>query len=321
VLDQTLDRQQYEVLYVDNGSSDGSADLVQLKFPSVRLIQLRQNLGYAAGNNHAVGYALGQYLVFLNQDVIVHKAWLAGLVDAMTQAKADTVFCSNQIPPHAPSFQHQDLQGPLEWVYYLDVTPFGFTRFYYQTFSTNPVHSHFLSGASFMVSRLVLERQPELFDTDFFMYAEDLELSLRLLVQGVEIRYVPASICYHAMGSGLYTTGSSLGPSQMYKAIRITANRFHAYFKNMTLTEFAFFFPLLILGSPLKVMVGPWRGGKKVLAALFMLPLSILAAGLFCWEAARGWEKRKATLGLRTRPAFWLLREIMRDPGGNRKSL
>jgi len=321
VLDQSLDWKFYEVLYIDNASSDGSADLVVRDFPAVRVVRFAENLGFAAGNNQAAGYARGQYLVFLNQDVVVHREWLGALVDAMRQARDETVLCSNQVPPHATAFQAQERLLPLDTVYYLDLTPFGYTRFYQEAATPTPVPSRFLSGACFMIARWTLDRQPELFDPGYFMYGEDLDLGLRLLNQGVSIQYVPGSVCYHLMGSGLYDQGTSLSFSQVRKTIRITANRYLSYFKNLTLLEFTLYFPLLFLGSPLKVWVGPWGTAKKILASPFMLGLSLLALGRFGWQAWKGLPRRRAALGLRTQPSFWLLQEILANPVRDRKAL
>lgn len=321
VLDQSLPRRYYEVLYVDNASSDDSADQVARDFHTVRVIRFADNLGYAAGNNQAAGYARGQYLVFLNQDVVVHRDWLESLLEAMAHREEDTVLCSNQVPPHAVDFQAQERLNPLDQVYYLDLTPFGFARFYQEAATPASVPSRFLSGACFMISRQVLERQPELFDPGYFMYGEDLDLGLRLLNQGVSIRYVPGSVCYHAMGSGLYDEDTGINPAQVRKAIRITANRYLSYFKNMTWLEFTLFFPLLFLGSPFKVFLGQWKPWKKILAASFMTLISLAAAGQFCFAALSVLGKRRAALALRSQSPFWLLGKILSPTGRTRSVL
>ena len=74
VMNQTY--KNYEIIVVDNGSTDGSVDFIKEYFPEVRLIQNKFNLGFAEGNNEAAKQTKGRYLAFLNQDTIVHRSWL-----------------------------------------------------------------------------------------------------------------------------------------------------------------------------------------------------------------------------------------------------
>jgi GT2 family glycosyltransferase len=83
ILDQSYPAEDYEVIYADNASIDGSADLVAERFPSVRMVRFERNLGFAEGNNRAAELARGRYLVFLNQDTVVHRHWLTEMVAAM----------------------------------------------------------------------------------------------------------------------------------------------------------------------------------------------------------------------------------------------
>jgi N-acetylglucosaminyl-diphospho-decaprenol L-rhamnosyltransferase len=70
-----------QVLVVDNGSSDGAADMVAEAFPEVVLIRNRDNLGFSRGNNQAARRATGRYLFFLNNDTVVPPGALRGLLD------------------------------------------------------------------------------------------------------------------------------------------------------------------------------------------------------------------------------------------------
>src|ERR687896_202519 len=81
LLDQDFDR-PYEVLFVDNGSIDGTADAAE-GYAGVRVHRLDRNYGYCLGNNKGFEIAHGAYVVFLNQDVIVHRSWLTELVAAL----------------------------------------------------------------------------------------------------------------------------------------------------------------------------------------------------------------------------------------------
>ena len=65
-----------EIILADNGSSDGSIEFVKSVFPSVVILDIKENLGYAEGNNRGIGIAQGKYVVTLNNDTTVEQDWL-----------------------------------------------------------------------------------------------------------------------------------------------------------------------------------------------------------------------------------------------------
>ena len=70
-----------EIIVVDNASTDGSPDWVNINYPSVKLIENDQNYGYAGGCNRGANAATGDYLIFLNNDTIQDSKWIDPLVD------------------------------------------------------------------------------------------------------------------------------------------------------------------------------------------------------------------------------------------------
>ena len=77
------DRQEYEVILVDNASTDGSVDYVEQFFPKVQVIRNEANRGFGYGNNAGVQRARGKYLAFLNPDTAVEPGWLEALIAAL----------------------------------------------------------------------------------------------------------------------------------------------------------------------------------------------------------------------------------------------
>jgi hypothetical protein len=74
----------YDVILVDNASTDLSVDFVQQNFPEVKVIQLKENYGFCLPNNIAARKAEGQYLAFLNNDTEVDRQWLRELVNGLS---------------------------------------------------------------------------------------------------------------------------------------------------------------------------------------------------------------------------------------------
>jgi GT2 family glycosyltransferase len=81
VLNQSLAKNKYEIIVVDNDSTDNSVTFIKRYYPQVKLIESNENLGFAGGNNLGVQHALGKYIVLLNNDTRVDKHWLRQLLE------------------------------------------------------------------------------------------------------------------------------------------------------------------------------------------------------------------------------------------------
>src|ERR1051326_822668 len=101
-----LDAQTYrdfETIVVDNGSADGSAELVATRYPSVRLIRSATNRGFAAGNNLGIRASDSAYVVTLNNDTIPEPEWLLALVEAGERDPTMGSVASKMVFAHDPS--------------------------------------------------------------------------------------------------------------------------------------------------------------------------------------------------------------------------
>lgn len=195
---QALERQSgappFEVLLADNGSEDGSVDLVATRFPFVRLILNRRNLGFAAGNNAAARAARGELLVFLNNDTVPAPDWLARL-HAAHRAGAGALITSRIVLLDRPDVVDSAGDGYLR--------AGGAFKHGHGASSAGFVESREVfgaCGAAFLVPRETFERLGG-FDESFFMVYEDVDLSYRARLAGYRCWYAADAVVCHA-GSG-----------------------------------------------------------------------------------------------------------------------
>ena len=205
--------QDLEVIAVDNASTDGSADLVAERYPQVRLIRNRVNLGFAGGCNVGLRAAQGDVLVLLNQDTRVLPGWLRALVDALRQPKVGVVGCKI-LYPDGKTIQHAG--GRIEW-------PLGMAYHYGKGERDDgqwdePRQVEYVTGAAMAFRRDVLERVG-LLDEEFWPgYFEDTDFCFRVRETGYEVRYVPDSVLIHTETTA---TGDPLAVSCAYERGRL----------------------------------------------------------------------------------------------------
>ena len=181
----------WEVLIVDNGSTDGSLDYVSREFPSAVVVRNGANLGYAGANNVGFRHATGEYLAVLNPDTEVDPNWLTELVAALdahpTAGLATPKIVMMDDPAHLNTCGNEITFTGLTFCRGLDEPADAFDRL-------EPVSA--VSGAAFLVRRRVLEEIGP-FDESMFIYYEDTDLSLRAMLAGYACLYVPTAVVHH----------------------------------------------------------------------------------------------------------------------------
>jgi hypothetical protein len=192
-----------EVLLVDNGSRDGSLDVVTSRFPSVRILEQKTNLGFAAANNLAAEQARGEALLLLNVD-----AWLA-------PRALELLFARIEADPGlglvAPRLRYPDGGLQFTWSPARGILGEVMQRLR-NPFETNSlVHGRLarafarLAGRTWYTAACVLVRTTAYravdgFDDDFFMYFEDVDLCIRLEKAGWRLTQEPRAIVTHVGG-------------------------------------------------------------------------------------------------------------------------
>ena len=273
LLDQDLPRHQYEIIYADDKSTDGSLEYVREKYSQVRRISFGEQLGFAKGYNEAIGDAAGRYLFILNLDTVVHRSWLRVMLDTMQSDSKLGACHSNQIMPWHDDFSSLDRHRNPGSIYMPELTRNGYVMYHQMPMQSSVVPTAFLSAACCVVDRKILGRLRYLFDGRFFMYAEDLDLALRIRALGYDIALVPQAVVYH-----FHYGGSKWGFRQVRIAYLDTRNRILAYYKTVPNTEFVRLLPRLLLGAPLKVFQLGQNRLFQIIAFFAMIPIVFAAA-------------------------------------------
>lgn len=189
VIDQ--DTADFEVIVVDNCSTDRTVEIVKQDFPTVGVVKNDQNYGVAKGNNVGVDASRSKYVVLLNPDVVVEPRWLPELVRVMEEDEHIGA-CQSKILLHD---KPDTINTEGHEINYL-----GFTWCrHYGKKDTGEGEIHEIpafSGCS-TILRTDLFEQDGLADEDFFMYLEDTDLSLRIWRMGYKIVCNPGSVLRH----------------------------------------------------------------------------------------------------------------------------
>lgn len=191
---QKISYQNTEIWVVDNHSNGTLKEKVSLLFPSVNVIECKENLGFAGGNNLAITQAKGEFLMFLNNDTEVLPNFLEPLVETM-QADAKIGICSSKLHYyHSPN--------TIQYAGSSDLHPYKIQSFsegygekdfgqYSKTKQTYLAH-----GAAMMVRAEVIKKVG-LMPEEFFLYYEEIDWCLQIRKAGYLIYFVPHSLVLH----------------------------------------------------------------------------------------------------------------------------
>lgn len=196
-----------ETVVVDNASRDATVDLIRKNFPAVRVIENRQNVGFARANNQAFESATGRYVMLLNPDTSVD----AGAIEAVAfylEHHSEAWVAGPTILNPDRSIQRSGVRFPSRWNIFVEALfldrlfpksrLFGSHKEMYED-ARKPRAVDYLQGSALMVRREVLEKVGGL-DESFFMYFEEADWCYRIKRAGGEIHYVPAGSVIHYGG-------------------------------------------------------------------------------------------------------------------------
>ncbi|OGM05223.1 hypothetical protein A2715_04690 [Candidatus Woesebacteria bacterium RIFCSPHIGHO2_01_FULL_39_32] len=244
---------QLSVVVVDNASSDDSIEKIQNDKLKFKIIENKENLGFAGGNNVGIKYAIkngADYVMVLNNDTIVHPDLVLRIIEATKKhsnfgVASPKIYFEREFEFHKERYKKDDL-GKVIWYAGGQI---DWDNVYGKTRGVDEVdkgrydeveETDFATGTCMFLSRKALEKVG-LFDEKYFMYYEDTDLSLRIKKAGFKVLYIPKAVVWHkvAQSSGIgsklndyFTTRNRLLFGMRYARLR---TRFALYKESLRL--------------------------------------------------------------------------------------
>jgi GT2 family glycosyltransferase len=259
------------IIVVENGSRDGSLELLRKKYPFIELVVHNKNLGFAAGVNSGIEKAIekgSKYVALFNNDAVADMQWIQGLISCLDTNSSIGIATGKLTSIDG---KHLDSTGDLYTNWGLPY-PRGRGEEVGSQYDNDTFVFSASGGAS--LYRVSMLNEIGLFDKNFFAYYEDVDISFRAQLAGWKVAYVPTSIAYHQIGA---TSGKIKGFTT-YQAMK---NLPWLYWKNVptkylfsvgirfSLAYFAFFFSAL-------QRVQAWSAFRGLFVSLIYLPKKIV---------------------------------------------
>ena len=234
----------YEVIVVDNNSNDGSTEYIRENFPKITLIENSKNLGFAGGNNMGIKACSGEWIFFLNNDAVLEKNCLEFLAKHIKTEYL--VFMPLMLKADSPEFVDSagDMLYPWGYAYRYNNVPAN------KFLESKEIALACCGAAAF--NRELIEKLNG-FDEDFFLYYEDVDLSLRARHLGAKIWLGPQAKVFH---KGSATVGKKTSSRLYY----IERNRFFAKLKNFPLLTLIKYAPISFACSIFSFILWAKRG-------------------------------------------------------------
>lgn len=249
---QKCEPNEFHVIVVDNGSTDGCVELLKEKFPAVEAIFLPENIGFAPAVNRGLEHVKTPYALLLNNDITVEPDFVLRMEEAMNANKNCFSVSAKMLQMHNPELLDGagDLYCALGWAFALGKGKTAADHY------TKPAKI-FSSCAGAAIYRMDILREIGFFDENHFAYLEDVDLGWRARIAGYYSRYEPSAVVYHA-GSGF--SGSRYNEFKINLSSR---NSVYLILKNMPLLQIIINLPFLILGFLTKIAFFIRKGHGK----------------------------------------------------------
>ena len=242
IQNQDADTPEYEILVVDNGSVDGSLEMIREKFPQVRVISLTENTGFCHAANVGIGASDSDYVLLLNNDTRVSSCFVKGLYQAI-EARSDAFSVSAKMLMWDTPDRIDDAGDrycALGWAYSRGK---GKPASCYE----KPEEIFSSCGGAAIYRKKIFEKIG-LFDEAHFMYLEDLDIGYGAKLQGYRNYYEPSAEVIH------FGSASSGSRYNAWKTSLAASNSVYVIVKNMPVLQILLNLPFLAAGFFLKFL-------------------------------------------------------------------
>ncbi len=219
---KATERLNVEIIVVDNASEDGSPAAIKGKFPQVKLIENKKNLGFGKANNQALKIASGEFLLLINPDAIVREDTLTKMLRFFREHPECGLAGCKVLNPDGTLQLPCRRSFPTPWVSFTKITGLSklfpksklFAKYNLTYLDENQTYEVDAVSGSFMMLRKKVYEKVGGFDERFFMYGEDLDYCYRVKKAGFKVYYFAGAEVIHYKGES--TRRSSIDETNLF---------------------------------------------------------------------------------------------------------
>jgi GT2 family glycosyltransferase len=267
---------EYEIIVIDSASFDGSEEMVRWEFPRVKFIQSRENLGFSKSNNTAFAASQGEVLLFLNPDTEMVGPAINGLYWALKNLpdagavggkllNSDGTIQTSCVQPF-PTILNQVMSADALRRRTPRANLWGMRAIY--DFAGKPLKVEMISGACLMMRRSVFEKIGG-FSTEYFMYAEDVDLCYKAQQSGFANYYFGSAEVIHHGGGSSQQARSNFSSVMMVESISQFLQKSRGFFYSLCYRVVLGFSALL-----------------RVVVLVVLSPILLIKSGVARWRSA-----------------------------------
>jgi GT2 family glycosyltransferase len=250
---------EYEILVVDNASSDGSPEFIKNSYPQIKLIINNVNIGFAAANNQAIKSSKSEYVLLINSDCQVYKDSLNKLIEFMDSVRNAGVIGPKIINSDGSiQFSCRKFPSILNAGFHSILTNIApnnpFSRKYklVDINRDNPFEVDWVSGSCMLIRRDALD-DAGFMDEHYFMYVEDVDLCYQMWKKNWKVFYFPHSEILHHIGG-------STSDKKLKASFRMQKSIFYFFWKNYKKSWKILLIPFLIIVLGLRIFLTFLKG-------------------------------------------------------------